>query len=298
MSTLRILCRVRTLPAARLGCFFGMAAGGKRKRVSPSEAAEPDGDGVTEDVNEADFSVRYAKLAELRETQPERHLREYIHAANDEVADLRAQCEEQMNTIAILTEKLKASTQAPAVADKEKAGLSADQQATANGKKSSTMITDETGQDIVKPPVATQAKPSRATGEIPSVSSQPVAEDKLKMLGILSGAVPHGTSEDEDGNTCFEYLVANAAGDRFVRFSLAYSREESSDPNGVIAYEPLDVRLPDTPPDLIFNDGLDFDAQHTSALLREILSYVLEKNTKQAMSSAKKSARKSRKSVA
>jgi hypothetical protein len=264
-----------------------MAAGDKRKRVTTvdTKLSHADDDAQV-GPNDADVAVRYSKLVDIRETQPERLLQEFMRESNDELVELKAQCEAQSNTIALLTEKLRLASEKPPAED-DAGGESPRTSNSACTGKDGAEASDEAAHEEAEPsPVVAPSARDRV--------GDPTPEDTIRMLRIMSGVVPCGTRKDSDGNICHEFRVSNPSGERFVRFSLSLLNEESSDPDGVISYDPLEVCLPGTDSDFDFEDGLDLDAQHASALLREILIHVLERKTSQAMASAKKSSRKSR----
>lgn len=240
-----------------------MGAGEKRKHsVEEGEASA-----VATIPGDVALPVRYSKLVKLRETKPEMLLRDYIEESRREVSELRALCEEQKKTILTLSKNLKGQP-APWAANHVSAS--------GDGPESAPAV----------------KRRLRANVVVPS------AEDEVEMLRILSGIASESTSMPAAG--CFEWTVRNPAGDRWVRFTLSHSSKESSDPDDVIAYEPIEVQLPGSKPrNLVFMDGLDLDAKHASALLREILSHVLEKeNGELAIPSLKKSERRRRLSLA
>lgn len=218
------------------------------------------------------LSARYSELLKVRETKPEMLLRDYMEQSRREVLELRTLCEEQKKIILSLSENVKGQP--------------------ASVGPPSTNHASPSGDAVPEPSPAVKR---RLTDHF----VEPSVEDEIAMIRIFSGIVPESRTRDAAGNAAFEYSVRNPAGDRWVRFTLSRSSEKSSDPDGVIAYEPLEVQLPGAKPgNLIFMDGLDLDAKHASALLREILSHVLELGNGQAIASVKKSGRRCRLSLA
>jgi hypothetical protein len=293
-----------------------MAAGDKRKRVTAVGANAP----AEAPQEGSDLAARYAKLVDLRESQPERALQDYMRGARDEVDKLKGKCDAREATIALLEEKLRRlgageAASSPSAAlevvaagkGKEIGGEGGNKRRMA-GKRGGAVVAGANKAAVPAPVPAPGAANAPGRGAAADANASAVASVQptpghaassidattLKLLQILSGAVPNGVTTDDDGLACHEFTVSNPAGDRHVKFSLAFTDDETEDPNGGITYEPLDVHLPGAPADLVLRDGLDFDARHAPALLREILAHVqTEKNTKRAMSSAKKSTRKS-----
>lgn len=261
-----------------------MGAGDKRKRGGENGARQ----GSVAAVKPRDLTVsaRFSELINLRETRPEKLLREYVQESGREVQELRALCEAQKRAILLLNEKLKSQSATP-----DNGESVAEKPALMRGKTGDTHRGRRHG-TVPDYPSGVSPKPTEK-------SVRPSVEDENRMLRILSGIVPEKMSVDADGVPCFEYSVRNPTGDKSVRFTLSRLKEESSDIDGVLSYEPIEVKLPGmNAVNPIFMDGLDFDAKHASALLRDILSHVLETDTQQAMPSAKKSGRKRRQSMA
>lgn len=277
-----------------------MTTSHKRKRVisvghkSHDELAEVPPMNIEQEVSSppktdlatSSLKERLERLIELRETQPEKDLKQYMQFAKKEQSERLVVCDEYKAIIAKLQGEIKLLRESVAMytaRDAEHQRL---------GKPINS------GQEQEPEP---RKKPRR--GKSPgkrksSLFEHPALEcaapitaeaSKLKILELFSGVSMGQAINDEEGHPCFEFAISNPDSDKCVKFTVGHT--DGKVDGNELTYRPVEIKPASG--EASFSEALDFNVSCSPVLYREILGHVFEKDARKALSIAKK-----RKSIA